>query len=160
MRNSSNVSFHENPKSIKCFTCGFLTSVYGFNRLPVNSILLKKMRANNVNSNEMSSTLCNLCSNEVSGPILIIDYNRFWTTPNLKSQAMAFCLRCNLNLCVSCKEDHLRHQNTFSHNISDLLDTRIDEMNGDSNLAHKKCSIHLTMDIKLFCISCYQVSLI
>lgn len=75
----------------------------------------------------------------------------------LFAQAIAFCLRCNLNLCNTCKEEHLRQPTTSSHNISELLINKIDGNNLET--LNKKCSIHATIDLKLFCTTCYQVFL-
>lgn len=103
-----------------------------------------------------------------------------------ETAAIACCLICNLNLCTFCKEAHGRQRSTSKHDVRYLNDLRTNyllqsEVNGPATSAVAlvpgsdvgsrssrvlsatsrtllKCTIHPTHDLKLFCVTCYQVA--
>lgn len=157
------MSFTESTKPIRCPVCSTTTEipVGGINRLPLNFMLMRRVKLALVQLGQELNTnvWCTLCYTAVI--VIMSRQNQKNKYANLLlTQAIAFCLICNTNLCEICRNAHIRQKNTSMHDVRYLNDLQ-GNLRGPSDavLTKKilKCSIHPTHDLKLYCTSCYQV---
>lgn len=116
-----------------CPLCHTITKlpIGGVSRLPKNTILERLIARHNGQSD--TRTICSRCSNIAS----------------------AYCSDCRRNLCATCSEAHVKNRTTFKHKLAKLLDERGSE---PLTCASKRCPIHPSVDLKLFCVNCNQVA--
>lgn len=91
----------ENDK-ILCNICGNSQKIYG-DRFKICTCGMK---------------LCSLCENEHEiGHEKIEDKNKFTRCLEHGKIFLTYCLQCNMNLCPSCEEKHIKHKITYKKSI-------------------------------------------
>lgn len=81
----------------------------------------------------------------------------------MNTQAIGYCIECNISLCDICKAAHVRQKSTSVHNVQTLTD--VQQEWSTLKIEQKilpprsviKCFIHPTQEIRLYCINCDEV---